>query len=236
MARLSPDERRTVFSASLLFRSLDPEDQERLLAVAALRDLGPGEALFRKGDDADAVYVVLRGSVQVVSNSEDGRERTLRILAPGSVVGELGILHRGKRTATIVGGDDCTLLAIGRRDFLRLVEAHPKLAVQMLGALAARIDELTSELSDLFFLGVPARLAKKLLDLAALYGEPAAEGLKIAHGVSQQDLANLVGTSRESINKQLRRWEEQGLIRIRRRELTVLRPAALEALVAAAKD
>ena len=226
---------RTLLARSLLFRSLDGPDLARVLALARIRDLAPDETLFRRGDPADAVYAVLRGSVRVVTASDDGREVTLRILEAGQVFGELGVLHQGLRTATIVAGEDCGVLAIGRREFLALLEQRPKLAIQLLGALAARIDELTAELSDLFFLGLPARLAKKLLELARLYGEPAGEGVRIAHRVSQQDLAKLAGASREGVNKQLRTWELQGVIEVRRWQVTLRRPAILEELVAVAR-
>ncbi|NJN64630.1 MAG: Crp/Fnr family transcriptional regulator [Acidobacteria bacterium] len=226
---------RTLLGRSLLFRALAPADLDRIISLARIRDLNPGETLFRKGEPADAVYAVLRGSVRVVSRSEDGREVTLRILPAGEVFGELGLLHQGHRTATIVAGEDCGVLAIGRREFMGLLEQRPKVAIQLLGALAARIDELTAELSDLVFLGLPARLAKKLLELARLYGEPCGDGIRIARRVSQQDLANLVGTSRESVNKQLRSWEERGILEVRRWQLTLRQPATLEALVAAAR-
>ena len=225
----------TLLAGSLLFRALPPADLARLVALSHRRNLSPGEVLFRKGDPADAIYAVLRGSVRVVSHSEDGREVTLRLLPTGEVFGELGLLHEGLRTATIAAGEDCSVLAIGRREFLGLLEQRPKLAISILGALAARIDELTAELSDLVFLGLPARLAKKLLDLARLYGEPAEPGVRIARRVSQQDLANLVGSSRESVNKQLRSWEGRGILEIRRWQLTLRRPATLEALVAEAR-
>jgi CRP-like cAMP-binding protein len=232
MVRRSPPiDGRDVLSRSLLFRALAPVDLDRILALGRRCSLCPGETLFRRGDPADAVYAVLRGSVRVVTSSEDGREVTLRILPAGEVFGELGLLHQGQRTATIVAGEDCELLWIGRGPFLALLEQQPKTAVQLLGALAGRIDELTAELSDLAFRDVPGRLAKRVLELARAYGEPSGAGIRIAKRISQEDLAHLVSASRESINKQLRAWEGAGVIEIRRWALTLLRPEVLQRLL-----
>lgn len=227
VAPASTTELRRLLARSLLFEGLSEADLDRIVAISHRRRLGPGELLFHKGDPADRVFAVLRGSVRVVRSSSEGREVTLRILDAGQVFGELGVFHRGARTATIVAAEESELLAVGRGPFLALLERHPPMGVQLLAAMAARIDVLSSELADLVFRNLPARLAKKVLELGRIYGERDSAGLRIRTRVSQQDLANLVGVSRESVNKQLRSWEDEGLVSLRRFTLTLHDPEVL---------
>lgn len=219
-------------SQSALFGALAPADLERILAIAIPRHLSRGETLCRKGDAAEAVYVIVRGRVRVVRDSEDGKAVVLRTLGPGDVAGELGVLHHGERTATMVVEEDCELLSIGRVPFLALLERHPSVAVQLLGSLAARIDELTNQISEFIFVKAEVRLARRLLGLARIHGRVGEEGVHIEARVSQQDLADMVGVTREYANKSLRAWEEQGLLTLQRYHLTIHRIDRLEELAA----
>jgi CRP-like cAMP-binding protein len=222
--------RRALLSRSPLFGSLKSPDLDRILQLARPKRLAHEQVLFTKGDAAESVYAIVSGRVRVVSTSEEGKEVVLRMLRPGDVFGELGLLHGGHRTATVVAAEPCELLAIGRRDFLALLESDARVAVQLLAALAERIGDLTDQLSDFVFHGLPVRLAKRLIELAESYGVDTPEGVRIEANLSQQELANLVATSRESVNKQLRAWEDDGWIRLDRAGVTLLRRDELEDL------
>lgn len=186
--------------------------------------------LFQRGETADAVYAIVSGRVRIVSTSDDGKEVVLRILRSGDVFGELGLLAGGHRTATVIAAEATELVSIGRKEFFALLEREPKVSVQMLAVLAEQIGDLTDQLSDFVFYGLPVRLAKRLMALVREEGVETAAGVRIALELSQQELANLVGTSRESVNKQLRAWEDAGWIRLDRGVLLVKRRTALEEL------
>jgi CRP-like cAMP-binding protein len=198
--------------------------------IARPKRLHAEQVLFSRGDAAESVYALVSGRVHVVAASDEGKEVVLRILRAGDVFGELGLLYDGHRTATVVAAESCELLAIGRRDFLALLEKDARFSIQLLAVLAERISDLTDQLSDFVFHGLPVRLAKRLLALASAYGRETEEGLRIEANLSQQDLANLVGTSRESVNKQLRAWEEEGWVRLDHGEVILLRRDELRAL------
>jgi len=221
---------RALLARSPLFAPLSAADLDRILALARPKRLDAEQVLFSRGDVAESVYAIVSGRIHVVSTSEEGKEVVLRILRAGDVFGELGLLHGGHRTATVIAAEPCELLSIGRRDFLSLLESDARFSIQLLTVLAERIGDLTDQLSDFVFHGLPVRLAKRLIELAETYGRETKEGLRIEAKLSQQDLANLVGTSRESVNKQLRAWEDDGWVRLDHGEVIVVRRDELQEL------
>ena len=222
--------RRALLARSALFSPLPAGDLDRILQLVRPKRLAEEQVLFTRGDAAESVYAIVSGRVRVISTSEEGKEVVLRMLRTGDVFGELGLLHGGHRTATVVAAEPCELMSIGRREFLALLESDARFSVRLLGVLAERIGELTDQLSDFVFHGLPVRLAKRLIELAETDGRETDEGVRIATKLSQQDLANLVGTSRESVNKQLRAWEEDRWIRVDRGEIILLQRDALQEL------
>lgn len=224
----SPAALRALLARSPLFATLDGAQIDQVVARARTRRLAADEILFQRGDEADCVYAILRGRVRVVSPDEDGREVTLRILQAGEIFGEVGLFHGGLRTAMIVASEPCELLAVTRRAFFALVEEHPRLAIGLLKALSARIDDLTEQLADFALHALPVRLARRVLELGEIYGRATPEGLLIDAGISQQDLAGWVGTTREAVNKHLRAWHSAGVIHLDRVTLTILQRSELE--------
>jgi CRP-like cAMP-binding protein len=216
-------ERQALLAKSVLFSALAPDDLKRVLSLCRTRRLGASETLCHRGDPADHVFAILEGRVRVVAHSEDGREVVLRIQGRGEVCGELGLLHQGRRTATMVAETPCELLALPRREFLSLLETRPRACIALLGALSERISKLTDQLTDFVFLSLPSRLAKMLLELARADVQKTPEGLPIVRRLSQQALADRVGKTRESVNKQLRLWEEDGIVDVERTKLTIRR-------------
>lgn len=223
-------EMRALLARSPLFSTLEHADLDRVVGLGRSRRCDAEEVVFHRGDEAEHVYAILRGRVRVVAPSEHGKEVILRILQSGEIFGELGLFHGGHRTATVVACEPCELLTIGRREFLPLIADNSRLAIRLLSALSARISELTEQLSDFALKSLPVRLAKRIIELAAIYGRPTAEGIRIDARISQQDLADWVGTSREAVNKHLRVWESEGVLHLDRVALTILRPQDLERL------
>jgi CRP-like cAMP-binding protein len=226
--------RREVLARVPVFAGLASRELDELAAVAHTRRLRPREELFHKGDEGTQVFVIVRGRLRVGTTSAEGSDVLFRIMNPGEVFGELALLAGGERTATVSAIDECELLVLDRRDFLPFLRSHPELAIHLLEVLAERLRNISELVEDTVFLNLPARLAKKLLGLAEDYGTEVAEGVRIEMKLSQQELGTMVGTSRESVNKQMRQWEEEGIVRSDRGTITILRPRELESLAGAA--
>jgi CRP/FNR family cyclic AMP-dependent transcriptional regulator len=222
------ERRRGLLQKVPLFSGLAPDRLEVLVEATTTRRLGAREELFHKGDEAAQVYVVASGRLKVVTTSAGGDEVLLAILDEGEVVGELPLLTGGRRTANVVALEASELLALARRDFLRFLRDRPEAAIELMVVLAERLVRITEFAEDALFLALPARLAKKLLHLADRYGEAGAGGTRIDLRLSQGELADLVGTTRESINKQIRAWSETGIVRMERGEITILDAGRLE--------
>jgi CRP-like cAMP-binding protein len=226
----SPARRRELLQKVPLFAGLAEDRLDALTAVTTTRRLAAREELFHKGDPAAQVYVVASGRLKVGSTSSEGDEMLFAILDEGEVVGELPLLTGGRRTASVSALEPCELLVLDRRDFLRFLREQPAAAIELMVVLAERVVRISEFVEDALFLALPARLAKKLLNLCERYGSEAAEGVRIDLKLSQGELADLVGTSRESVNKQIRAWTDEGVVQMHRGEITVLKPRVLERL------
>lgn len=220
--------RRRLLESVPIFASLAEREIEGLLAATTTKRLAAKELLFRKGDPGNQLYGVLSGRLKVVSTGRDGRELLFGVMAPGDVIGEIALMDSNPRSATVVALEASELLVLHRRDLLPFLERHPKLALHFAGVLAARVRHLSDQAEDAIFLPLPARMAKTLLALAQRYAAGAAGAQPIEIRLSQQDLADMVGTTRESVNKQLRAWEAEGLVEIERARLRLVDRAALE--------
>ncbi len=218
---------------SYLFRDLDPETRHRVAALVHARRLGDGEVLFLKGDEGDALYGVLEGKIRIVTGSPTGREVLLNILEPGEVFGEIALLDGLPRSADAVALGETRLWTIRRGDFVALMKAEASLGIHLLALLCQRLRAMNERIEDTVFLGLPARLAKQLLVLVGTYGEDVAEGRRIALPISQSELGQILGTSRESINKHLQAWRRQGWISLERRHVVIRDAEALEGVVEA---
>jgi len=222
-----PIDGRALLERIPVFAGLGRREIDSLLAITGTRKLRAREVLFRKGDDGATLYGIMRGRLRVVSGG-DPKEVILRFLDPGEVFGEIALLDSQPRSATIAAVDATELLTLHRRDFLPFVEQHPKVAIQLAAVLAQRLRTLSDAIEDAMTLSIPGRLAKKLLALAQTYGKPAPGGTRIDLKLPQHELGELVGATRESVNKQMRAWTTDGVIRVERGYITVLDEEALE--------
>lgn len=231
MAR--PDERarrRALLERVGLFSRLEPAQLDALAGATTTRRLAAREELFHKGDAAAQVYVVASGRLKVTATSSEGNEVVLNLLDAGEVVGELPLLVGGERTATVSALEATELVVLERRDFLRFLREHPDAAVALLAVLGERVVRLSEYVEDTIFLGVAARIAKKLLLLAEQFGEEGDDGVVVTLKLSQGELANYVGTTRETVNKQIRAWTDEGLVRMDAGSITIRDREALERL------
>ena len=205
-----------------LFERMSPEEREELRGMMSQTTLRRGEVLFNEGDSSDRLYILLTGKVKLGHTSVDGRENLLAVLGPGEIVGELTLFDPGPRSATATAVATTELLALEHNQLMGFIDSHPTLAKDMLRALAVRLRLTNTALADLVFSDVPGRVAKALLDLAERFGAPTEDGIHVPHDLTQEELAQLVGASRETINKSLAEFSSRGWIRLEGRAVTLI--------------
>lgn len=196
-----------------LFANMDPEASSALIASMTQVEVSRGEVLFHEGEPGDRLYVIRSGKIKLGRRSNDGRENLLAVLGPGEMFGELSLFDPGPRTATATVVADGAILELGHLELIAWLEANPTVAKHLLGALARRLRRTNEALADLVFSDVPGRVAKALLDLSTRFGETVDEGIRVAHDLTQEELAQLVGASRETVNKALADFAARGWVR-----------------------
>jgi CRP/FNR family transcriptional regulator, cyclic AMP receptor protein len=208
--------------SALLFRELDDEAASALRASMVEVKLARGEVLFREGDDGDRVYVVVDGKIKLGRTAPDGRENLLAVLGPGQMFGELSLFDPGPRSATASAVTDTKLLGLGHTDLLPWLTGRPEVSRNLLSQLAQRLRRSNDTLADLVFSDVPGRVAKQLLDLSERFGVPTPDGLRVVHDLTQEELAQLVGASRETVNKALADFVSRNWIRLESRSVVLM--------------
>jgi len=205
-----------------LFAALDDEAQQALLGQMNSSRLERGDILFREGDQGDTLYVIGEGKVKLGRTSADGRENLIAILGPGEMFGELSLFDPGPRTMTATAVAETQLMGLGNESLTMLLTGRPEVAKALLAALAARLRRTNEHLADLVFTDVPGRVAKALLDLANRFGRPVEDGIMVAHDLTQEELAQLVGASRETVNKALADFATRGWLKLEARAVLLL--------------
>ena len=205
-----------------LFAAIDDDAAGALFASMTPIHLPRGQAVFHEGDPGDRLYVIGSGKVKLGRRSNDGRENLLSILGPTEMFGELSLFDPGPRTATATAVADATLYELSHAELIRWLEQYPAVAKHLLEALARRLRRTNEALADLVFSDVPGRVAKALLDLSTRFGEQVDDGLRVAHDLTQEELAQLVGASRETVNKALADFAARGWVRREGRAIVLL--------------
>ena len=224
----SPLDKGDLLRSHPFFSGLDERIVERLIPHALTRKAKKGALLFRKGNAGTSLYAVCAGAVRVSAPSARGKDAIFNLIVPGEIFGEIAFLDGGPRTADAVVIESGELMIVERRDFLPLVQDYPELALRLLEILCGRLRHTSEQVEDIVFLGLEARLAKALLYLHDHSPSKPPKELK----VTQREISQLVGASRESANKELRSWQRQKWVRLERGGLTILSPDALKRLVA----
>ncbi len=190
---------------------------EQIAAYAKVREFRRDATIFSKGDPGFCLFAVVRGKVLVTTSSSEGKSAVLNQFEKGDIFGEIALLDGRSRTGDATALVDCCLLALERRDFLPILTKKPEIAIKLLEILSGRLRRTTEQVEELMFLDLRGRLAKTLLRLTDGAPRRSAE-------LSQSELSQRVGMSREMINRQLQVWSREGVIALARRRLTVLRP------------
>ena len=212
----------SVIRTAPLFSALNDEEAASLRASMTQVKVSKGHTLFKEGDEGDRLYVVLEGKLKLGTTSIDGRENLLSILGPGEMFGELSLFDPEPRTATATAVTDAKLLALAHDQVIGLVTRHPQASLELLRRLAQRLRKSNEILADLVFADVPGRVAKAIIDLGARFGQQKDDGLHVNHDLTQEELAQLVGASRETVNKALADFASRGWVRLEPRAVVVL--------------
>jgi len=198
--------------ATALFGDLDDRAQARLAEIAIHRRYRKGSVLFVQGEQAERCFTIVSGAVKISAYHPDGREAVLAVLGPGDVFGELALFDQSPRSADATAMEDSELLSIDAKGLHEAISENPKLGLGMLRVLAERLRQSNEAFQDIAFFDVPGRVARRLADLADAHGTDNSEGVLIDFALSQESLAQMVGATRESVNKALALLKRRGLV------------------------
>lgn len=213
-----------------LFSELSQVELERIASVAIPRSFPKGVRVFHEGDSSDACYIVREGDLRVTREHSDGRAIALATLGPGDIFGELAMLDGGTRSASVETITDSELLGLPASDVRRVIAGHGDIAAKLIAALTRRLRETNERVSRQSFQTVPSRVAGVLSQLIAEETIPEdRQGVTVR--MTQADLAQLAGTSRESVSRFLATLERAGVVAVGRGRVTVLEPRRLRAYI-----
>ena len=210
-----------VLARAGIFQGVSPD------AVAALvRQLEPvtfrrTEVVFSEGEPGDTLYIIISGKVKIGRKSLDGRESLITLMGPSDMFGELAIFDPGPRTSTVTALTEVKAVVMSRSVLRSWIADRPEIAKQLLRVLARRLRRTNDNLSDLIFTDVPGRVAKQLLYLAQRFGSRDGNALRVDHELTQEEIAQLVGSSRETVNKALSDFAQRGWIRVQGRSILI---------------
>lgn len=211
-----------VVRSSPLFAALDDESTAALLDRMSPTHMERGDVLFREGDQGASLFIIGEGKVKLGRTSADGRENLVAILGPGEMFGELSLFDPGPRTMTATAVAETQVVALGNDSLTEILTGRPEVAKSLLAALAQRLRRTNEHLADLVFTDVPGRVAKALLDLSRRFGTPVDGGVLVAHDLTQEELAQLVGASRETVNKALADFATRGWLKLEARAVMLI--------------
>jgi CRP/FNR family transcriptional regulator/CRP/FNR family cyclic AMP-dependent transcriptional regulator len=206
-----------------LFEGLNDNELEALAKVTITRTFSKDNVIILAEEEGDALFIIKDGQVKVSIVSEDGREVILSLFRDGAVFGELSLLDGKPRSANVIATEPTELIMLRRVDFLQLVSRTPKIAITLLAELASRLRKTDRKIEGLALLDVTSRISETLLQLASENGVDTQDGVILEHRPTHQQLANMSGTTRETVSRVLKRLETQGYIQCDGRKIKILR-------------
>lgn len=228
--RPSLEDAARLFAECNLFRGLSKAERLALAIRSQVREYKAGETIFLKGSSGNSMMAVLHGAVRISIPSADGKEIVLAILQQGELFGEIALLDGKERSADAKAMSACKLAILERWDVLKFFERNPLAWPKLVEILCGRLRQTDQQFAEVALLQLPARLAKALLRFVDVEGDSQVDGSKGEVDLSQRELGNIVGVTRESVNKCLRDWQRLGIIRIEENRIVIANRAALEEL------
>jgi CRP-like cAMP-binding protein len=211
-----------------LFRRLDAAERAVLFARARTQKFAQNDTIFLMGSPGDSMMAVLTGTIRISVPSPDGKEIVLAILGPGEICGEIALLDGKERSADARAATDCTVVVLERRDVLAFFGQHPDAWPRLIEVLCERLRLADQQMAEFALSPVPVRLAKALLRLAVADGDDGRTPLRVH--LAQRELGNVIGATRESVNKYLRAWQRKGYVRIGECLIVITNRTAVEDL------
>jgi CRP/FNR family transcriptional regulator, cyclic AMP receptor protein len=217
-----------------LFADISPAELQTIARHIVPRTFRQGEIIFHEGDPGRFLYLIKSGQVRIFINGLDGSETSVILFGkPGDIFGELAVIDGLTRSASAVALGETVLYTMSRDNFRQQMRQYPQLALNFMKVLSQRVRYNTKQMDSLATMGVPQRLARKLLELAQDYGRVQPRGVCIDMSLTQTNLASLIGATRESTNKSLREFRKRGWVELTNGRITILDPDALRAQVTA---
>jgi len=216
-----------VLARSGIFQGVDPETANVLAKELEITEIRKGDVLFNEGEPGDSLYIVLSGKIKLGRRAADGRQNLIALMGPSDMVGELSLFDPGPRTATATAVTDTRVARLRKTALRPWLSNRPEIAEQLLRVLARRLRRTNDALADLIFTDVPGRVAKNLLQMARQFGSRDGGVLRVTHDLTQEELAQLVGASRETVNKALADFASRGWLRLDGKSVIVLDPERL---------
>jgi CRP/FNR family transcriptional regulator, cyclic AMP receptor protein len=205
------------------FSGLDAQSLESVGRGMRARRFRRGEVIFHQGDPGDALFIVMSGAIKIMLPSDSGDEAILATLRPGDVFGELALLDGAPRSATATALEATETLILPRDQFRELLATEPAIRDAILASMAGELRRLTNHVEELHFLDITGRLASRLVRLASESGKPLPDGaIRLGSPLTQGDLAAMIGCTRQSVNKLLGMFTDDGLIRLERDSIVIL--------------
>ena len=228
LPKVQPFDKRSLLQMHPFFKGLDAAIIEQLVPRALTRNVKKGTVLFRKGDLGTNLFAVCAGSVRISAPSDQGKDAIFNLIIPGEIFGEIAFLDGRTRTADAVAAEVSELMVIERRDFIPLLTQYPEMAIRLLEILCGRLRKTSGQVEDIIFFDVHIRLAKVLLHL---YRHSASGHPNANIRVTQRDISQMIGASRESTNRELQNWQRKKWLKIMRAGMIILAPKELERLI-----
>jgi len=219
---------RRLIENCILFKGLSDDERSAISARARIQTFEPGANIFSLGSPGDQMMAVLSGNVRISLPSNDGKELLLAIIHPGDVFGELAVLDGKERSADAHAESACSLAILDRRDILSFLERNPTAWLKIVEVLCHRLRRTDQVLAEVALMQLPARLAKMMLRITEEPSVTQPEKIRF----SQRELASMVGGTRESVNKCLRRWQSGGIVEVSESWIVITDRAALENIAA----
>ncbi len=230
---MKPIDRGAMLARHFLFSQLTPGELDRILGLAYERCFSNGQIIFQKGAKDSSMMAVLQGQVKISICSANGKEIVFYTLDEGNVFGEIALIDDKERSADATAQGECRLLVIRRSDFMPVLKRHPEVAIQLLVMLCQKVRDTSDIVETVGLLHTPSRLARLLLKMARSAGVESPAGLRV-DVKSQREIGNLIGTTREWVNRLLRAWQGEGLIKMAQNHITILKPDELEGIARSA--
>jgi len=207
-----------------IFRNISRDTLKKILAMTVEKRYKKGEIIYYQGDMSHSLDIIKYGKLKITILTEEGKEKTLAILSEGDIIGEISLIDNKPRSATVEALEDCRLISIKRDDFEKILLQYPQVALEIAKVLSQRLRDADKSIEELTFFDVKTRVINILISLGERYGSKTPKGIEIHTRFTHQELADLVGSSRETVTRILNELQDNNLISIDKHKIVIFEP------------